>query len=108
MKNNPLNLEIGKEYLLNYKYTNQNSLIRITRFTDSGYPWGVGNDGSGGGIITDSYILIKEINKEINKKNYIKDLSINDKSELIEICKITSNNRNVDLLEKWLQNKNIL
>ena len=60
---NPLNLEVGKTYALNYKYSGGGSLNwRITRITEDGYPWGVTQNMDG--IITDSYELISEVKTE--------------------------------------------
>ena len=41
IKNNPHNLEVGKQYLMKYKhyYESHFTLVTITRFTDLGFPW---------------------------------------------------------------------
>ena len=102
---NPLNLEIGKSYWLQYIHCKSRpELHEITRFTPHDHPWGVKKGGHGHAITENSYIIVKDP----NAKPEIKELSKQDKSVLIEICRMTSNNRNVDILEEWLTKKGIV
>jgi len=59
---NPLNLEVGKEYILKYIHCNSNpKKVLITHFTKNGHPWGKELHG----IVTPgSYELIEEVVKK--------------------------------------------
>jgi hypothetical protein len=59
---NPLKLEVGKTYELQYIHCKSKPFKAIiTRITSGGYPWMEKLDNSGNGIVTDSYKLIREI-----------------------------------------------
>lgn len=60
---NPLNLEVGKEYLLQYVHCNSKpKRVKITRFTQDGYPWKEGVNCDTNGIVSpDCWKLIKEV-----------------------------------------------
>ncbi len=64
--NNPLGLEIGKEYLLQYVYCDPcPQRVKITRFTKDGYPWMKGVISDVNGIVSPGYYkLIKEFIEE--------------------------------------------
>ncbi len=61
--NNPLRLEVGKEYLLQYVHCDTYPRrVKITRFTKDGYPWMKGVVSDVNGIVSPGhYKLIKEI-----------------------------------------------
>jgi hypothetical protein len=59
---NPLKLEVGKTYELQYIHCKSKPFKAIiTKITSHGYPWMEKLDHSGNGIVTDSYRLIREI-----------------------------------------------
>lgn len=59
---NPLKLEIGKTYELQYIHCESTPFkAKITRLTTHGYLWMEKLDNTGNGIIIDSYNLIKEV-----------------------------------------------
>ena len=81
---NPLKLELGKEYILQYIHSPSAPFkCKITRFTKDGYPWKENpSDYSGNGIVSpDCYRLIEEV----NQKDY-------------EIISFISNN---GIIKKW-------
>ena len=59
--NNPLKLEVGKTYKIQYKHCLSSiQTVTVTRFTKQGFPW----SDDIGGIITDAYNLIEEVVKK--------------------------------------------
>jgi len=66
-KKNPLKLEVGKEYILQYVYfKSKPQHIKITRFTSDGYPWQerVSDGGCKGIVLPGCYKLIEEVIKK--------------------------------------------
>lgn len=69
--NNPLNLEIGKEYWVRYIPANGVwKKITITRFTDAGYPWQEGRSEHVSGILTDDYEVSITVPEDIKRGDY--------------------------------------
>ena len=60
--NNPLKLEIGKTYKIQYRHClSPVKTVTITRFTEQGFPWSDNIKG----IITEDYNLIEEVKKPL-------------------------------------------
>ena len=76
-------LEIGKSYFVRYTHCKSSwNKVKITRITDDGYPWQVG-DGISGVISNDSY-EVEELTEETELKdfarNYLSSVDFSEKT----------------------------
>jgi len=69
--NNPLNLELGKEYWVRYLPANGVwKKVKITRFTVDGYPWQENRSEHVSGVLTDGYEVSIDVPEEIKRGDY--------------------------------------
>lgn len=96
---NPHNLKIGEEYFIQYIHCDSEwCKVKITRFTDMGYPWYESKNSAG--IISDSY-HVKKINSieeyEEGADNFILETIGEDRRDLM-----IKENMDLYLKLKWV------